>query len=219
MLTYNFKCMRTLFYTFFLWIIANVVWGQKGPPESGMPIVEGKCFAKGLVQPKSSIEYEIVNAYTGNNVDQDGVVILKIEVEERGHEWVKVKADRKCLSSNPEDCLVWCLKELPSVFKDFYHVEDTFAIREFETLVVPILWYEENGRSEWVEVLCKEDITDAFVKDLRLALYSIGYDIKHLESTVFDDHLNSILIKFQKENHLVFGQLTIETLDTLGVAY
>ena len=29
--------------------------------------------------------------------------------------WVKGKADKNCLSSNPTDCEVWCLKEIPAV--------------------------------------------------------------------------------------------------------
>ena len=31
--------------------------------------------------------------------------------------WVKKKADRNCLSANPDDCLVWCLVEVPAQFR------------------------------------------------------------------------------------------------------
>ncbi len=31
--------------------------------------------------------------------------------------WVKKKADRNCLSADPNDCLVWCLVDQPGGFK------------------------------------------------------------------------------------------------------
>ena len=31
--------------------------------------------------------------------------------------WVKGVADKNCLSSNPKDCEVWCLKEVPAVYQ------------------------------------------------------------------------------------------------------
>ena len=38
----------------------------------------------------------------------------EIEVAAASSKWVKKKADKNCLSANPEDCLVWCLVETPA---------------------------------------------------------------------------------------------------------
>jgi len=40
-----------------------------------------------------------------------------IEVKPASTKWVKKKADRNCLSADPNDCLVWCLVEVPAEFK------------------------------------------------------------------------------------------------------
>ena len=39
-----------------------------------------------------------------------------IEVKPASTKWVKRKADRNCLSADPNDCLVWCLVEVPAEF-------------------------------------------------------------------------------------------------------
>lgn len=41
----------------------------------------------------------------------------RVEVSPASTKWVKRKADRNCLSANPDDCLVWCLVEVPAEYK------------------------------------------------------------------------------------------------------
>lgn len=41
----------------------------------------------------------------------------RIQVAPATTKWVKRQADRNCLSADPEDCLVWCLIEVPAEFK------------------------------------------------------------------------------------------------------
>ena len=41
----------------------------------------------------------------------------RVEVKPASTEWVKRKADRNCISSNPDDCMVWCLVEVPAEYK------------------------------------------------------------------------------------------------------
>nr|HPQ21227.1 OmpA family protein [Saprospiraceae bacterium] len=38
----------------------------------------------------------------------------QIEVSPATQKWEKKKADKNCLSANPDDCLVWCLVEVPA---------------------------------------------------------------------------------------------------------
>lgn len=40
-----------------------------------------------------------------------------IEVTPASTKWVKKKADRNCLSADPNDCLVWCLVEVPAQYR------------------------------------------------------------------------------------------------------
>ncbi len=41
----------------------------------------------------------------------------RIEVKPANTKWIKKKADRNCLSADPEDCLVWCLVEVPAEYR------------------------------------------------------------------------------------------------------
>ncbi len=41
----------------------------------------------------------------------------RIEVKPSSTKWVKKRAERNCLSRNPDDCLVWCLIEEPAQFR------------------------------------------------------------------------------------------------------
>lgn len=41
----------------------------------------------------------------------------QIEVSPASTKWVKRKADKNCLSADPNDCLVWCLVETPASYR------------------------------------------------------------------------------------------------------
>lgn len=41
----------------------------------------------------------------------------RVEVSPASTRWVKRQADRNCLSEDPNDCLVWCLVEVPAQYK------------------------------------------------------------------------------------------------------
>ena len=41
----------------------------------------------------------------------------QIETSPASTKWVKKKADRNCLSADPNDCLVWCLVEVPAQYR------------------------------------------------------------------------------------------------------
>lgn len=44
-------------------------------------------------------------------------VTEKVMVAPASTEWKKGKADKNCLSANPEDCRVWCLVEVPATYR------------------------------------------------------------------------------------------------------
>jgi hypothetical protein len=63
--------------------------------------------------------YIIEPAYTKIEVLQPRfeIVTERIETKPASTKWVKKQADASCLSANPDDCLVWCLVELPAEYK------------------------------------------------------------------------------------------------------
>jgi len=64
---------------------------------------------KGVFSPK---EYQVVTITNDFYVSWEEVIkVPVIEKEVVTNKWVKQKADRNCLSANPNDCLVWVLVE------------------------------------------------------------------------------------------------------------
>ncbi len=63
--------------------------------------------------------------YWNEKIDQVmlGFEFELVEVEPAGSKWVKKRAERNCLSADPNDCLVWCMQETPAVY-------DTLVIQE-----------------------------------------------------------------------------------------
>ncbi len=59
---------------------------------------------------EASSRIETANAIYETQTEQ-------IETAPASTKWVKKKADKNCLSADPNDCLVWCLVETPARFK------------------------------------------------------------------------------------------------------
>ncbi len=161
--------------------------------------------------------------------------------------WVKGVADKNCLSSNPKDCEVWCLKEVPAVYqKVSKKVEKVAAVtNEVEiaavTKVVPRkklvysayetktdipatyktimkkVLVKKGGFQEWKEVLCEPKITDTKIADIQKALTREGYDAGRIDNQM-GGKTKQALIKFQQDKGLPVGNLNIETLKALGVS-
>jgi hypothetical protein len=64
-------------------------------------------------------QYEMEAASTKIEVSQPKyeTVTERVEVKPASTKWVKKKADASCLSANPDDCLVWCLVEVPAEYQ------------------------------------------------------------------------------------------------------
>jgi hypothetical protein len=160
--------------------------------------------------------------------------------------WVKGVADKNCLSANPKDCEVWCLKEVPAVYQKVTRkVEKQAAItNQVEvpavTKVVPrkkLVYssYEnkietpptyktimkkvlvaKGGYQEWKEVLCEQQITDTKVAQIQKALNREGYDAGPADNQM-GGKTKQALMKFQQDKGLPVGNLNIETLKALGI--
>jgi hypothetical protein len=161
--------------------------------------------------------------------------------------WVKGAADKNCLSANPKDCEVWCLKEVPAVYQKVSRkVEVTPAVtKQVEvaavTKIVPrkklvYAAYEnkietpptyktimkkvlvaKGGFQEWKEVLCEPQITDNKVAQIQKALAREGYDAGPADNQM-GAKTKEALIKFQQDKGLPVGNLNLETLKALGIS-
>lgn len=75
---------------------------------------EGRCIPAetGTEVRTVEIEEECTKIEVANYTWQDEE--FYIEVAAPTQKWVKRKTDENCLSSDPEDCMVWCLEEVPA---------------------------------------------------------------------------------------------------------
>ena len=198
--------------------LSKVKDGQHESTTSNEP---GKCYAKCLIPNKHESNQKQVYLYTGDNYDQEHIKYIKREISPASTQWVKKRASDNCLSTNPDDCLVWCLQEVPANFKEYFVVLDTNLVKDFGAKVRQ---FEEGDQdesefTEWKEVLCENKKTPELVESVHAELYALGYDVKDKHPKKFNKKMKRALIEFQKDNQLPRGQLDFETLELLGVSY
>jgi len=195
-------------------------WEKNSPSTQGMPSEPGKCYAKCLIPDRhENIEHEIY-LYTGDEFDQQNVQYVRKEIKPASTKWVKKKADKNCLSANPEDCLVWCLQESPAVYEEYYEVLDTNLIKDFDTKLYEVTeLVEPGGFTEWIEVICNNDLSNSVVAKIHAELYSLGYELSDKAPTKINKKMKAALTKYQKDNQLPIGQLDIHTLEALGINF
>lgn len=161
-------------------------------------------------------------------------------------QWVKGTADAGCLSANPADCQVMCLKEIPAVYKKVtrktvvtpatkeevqvpaqYKVVTKKVVDEparQEKIEIPATYKDvtrkelvsKGGYSEWREILCADKLTTAKITEIQKALKANGYDPGAIDN-VFGGKTKEALIKYQQDKGLPVGNLNLETLKSLGV--
>ena len=126
--------------------------------------------------------------------------------------WEKRKADRNCLSANPEDCLVWCLVEdsAPMIYDI---VKDTSTTTEWYPYKYIIL---EKGQTKKVQVLCKDELSKELLVALKTKLYKLGYDIKpHKNYKKLKGKFMKEFKLFQEDYELPGGKWTVEAMEFL----
>ena len=195
------------YFLFVFLLVSQISFGQQAP-EAGKPSGPG-CYSKCLIPDQYEFYTTQIFEYIGDNYNDPNIEYASIEVKEPSSKWVRKKANKNCLSINPEDCLVWCLVEYNAEYYDFYEVLDTSLTKQF--MVTEIESSElvtHGGNTEWKEVLGDYYITPQIYQDLRTALvlngYSIGDEIYDIEG--FGSKAKAAFIKFQKDNSLPVGQ-------------
>ncbi|HLP19817.1 MAG TPA: peptidoglycan-binding protein [Chitinophagales bacterium] len=246
------------------------------PPAGDYPpnAVPGKCYARCLapdqyeikeeqvIDKPSSIKIEkvpakyetvydtvIVKPATRKSVTipaQYENVVEEQVVTPATQKWVKGVADKNCLSANPKDCEVWCLKAVPAVTqKVTRRVEKVAAItneiyvpavikvvprkklvysayeNKIETpptykTVMKKVLVAKGGYQEWKEVLCETQVTDSKIASIQQALKREGYDPGPVDNQM-GGKTKEALVKFQQDKGLPVGNLNIETLKALGI--
>lgn len=167
-------------------------------------------------------------------------------VSEASKRWVKGKGDVNCLSQNPADCEVWCLTEVPAVYKTVTRkvekepattreemvpavvkvvprkklveaaVENKIEIPATYKTVMKKTLVSKGGVQEWKEVLCQQDVSDMKVKAIQTALIREGYDPGTPDNQM-GPKTKEALVKFQQDKGLPVGNLNMETLKALGI--
>jgi len=190
-----------------------------------MPSEPGKCFAKCLVQESSGFQTNFIL------IPQDSTLFTNLcdstEVDiPASQKWIKKKADKNCLSSDPNECLVWCLVETPSSTVAYFECQksdlfttaylknpDSFHIKEQIAKQVPPV---EGGFTEWREVICASDPEyENTVRKVKQQLEAKGYYVGVIDSQM-GAKTKAALVKFQRNNNLPLGNLDAETVNALN---
>lgn len=180
----------------------------------------GKCYAKCLIGNQYEYWEEAYPIYLGN--PNDNLAYLKemeLVLEGQEKKWVKRKADRNCLSADPNDCLVWCLVEVPEKIAVITIVTDTSQTNDYEWEKFEFREIvKEGGFTEWREVVCNYKVTAELNRQIHISLRDEGFNPGPINN-IIGTKTKAALVNFQKKNNLPIGNLNIETLDMLGVDY
>ncbi len=94
-----------------------------------------------------------------------------------------------------------------------------------ETITIPATYKTiekikivSGGNLEWREVICDTNSTPELISQVQSSLTSRGYSTGRVDG-VFGMSTLHAMEKFQRDNGYIVGQLTMETMDALGVAH
>jgi hypothetical protein len=159
------------------------------------------CF--GLLTSSEIILYDTLQLpiYSENKL-VSGVELRNIILVPGHTKWVKKLADKNCVSPKIEDCLVWCLENIPAESKTYFIVTDTATIKNFtyETIYIH-RGIIKAGQKIKRQVLCDHEINDALLSELRQLLENQGYEISKTKKS----KVLAALIEFQKDQKLAYG--------------
>jgi len=213
--------MKTTLVTIFCFFTL-IIFAQS--PGDLPPSKPGACYAKCLVGDEYQTSEIELRVYKGDPYD----TLIKREMKEvvlkaKRKGWEKRVADRNCLSPDPNDCLVWCLVDIPEE-KTYRMVvlgdapDSTFIIEKFSKKEL----LKKGGFTEWKEVLCQGKINQNLVRSVQTNLFEAGFlEEKYLKKkkAKFNTATKSALKEYQRQNSLPLGNLDFETLAHLGIDY
>ena len=140
----------------------------------------------------------------------------KVLLTEVVTKWVKKDANRNCLSVDPNDCLVWCLVEVPATYSNGEKI--TVSAKDVS------IEGNEKYKNGMVETICMDNITEEMFDVLTQKLIGKHYirrikdDENEVDYAIFcREQLFDALEDYQKDNHFVRGFFDIKTLKKLGI--
>ena len=111
---------------------------------------------------------------------------------------------------------------VPAVYKTIDVVKQVEPPKEKKT-IIPAVYKEvpkqvkvTDADLEWREILCETNTTQDVVRRLQKALEDKGYDPIWIDG-VYGPKTRAAVVAYQKDNDLASGQLTMQTLEHLGV--
>ncbi len=182
----------------------------------------GKCYKK-CISPKISKFKDIRYAsYTGNDehILENYIENIETETQPANTKWIKKKADRNCQSADPNDCLVWCLVEIPAEYKVVgTMLIDTTVTKEYTYETTTIQRSPSKGGTKVEMAVVCNPSTD-LINAIQNKLTSLGYDLSvDVQQYIFGDASQLALEDYQHNNELHTGGFTEETMEYLELDY
>ncbi len=180
-------------------------------------LADGKCSERLWIPDRLYYDTLQVAVYTGSEIADGGYTRQQTFVERPANiKWIKKQADRNCLSKNPEDCLVWCLVEVPEISSTLTIVTDTTQTDAFKVIEVrDVSRVEKRSTQEFKQVVCKSDPKyTQYELAVSQALHRLGYI--NDEDLLTSNYLAG-LKQFQAIHFLPEGYLDLETLAMLNI--
>lgn len=189
-------------------------WSDDLPPEE-----PGKCYTRHIIEGRTEITRDTLGPFSPEDeIPQD--ILEEVYIEPESARWVPVRDTSTFSGSSPYNKM-WCLRERP----DKIYEPEILNIGPAETMeryvvVTTSVVIEDDGLSDWVQVICKEDINEHLIRRIENALNAEGFELGISRGKFsLSRECKAALMKFQELNQFPLGHLDMETMDALGVAY
>lgn len=132
--------------------------------------------------------------------------------------WEKKKSLSNCLSDDPDDCLVWCLMELPAQYEQIRVLKSVSAIDssqwEWKRFYYPAFEKKQNLSCD---ALCNKQLTKELIMAIARVLNREDYDIE-ADHAKNDRKFRKRLKQYQKDYKLPTSkEVNLLTLVHMGI--
>ncbi|MFK7907658.1 MAG: M56 family metallopeptidase [Chitinophagales bacterium] len=183
-------------------------------PKNATP---GKCYQK--IKAEGAYVSKEYLVYTGDLANAPkGVTKMVLETTPATTKWVRKKmGGDECMCANPEDCKVWCLRDIPAKKQEVWVLKDASQSNQFERKTIKTYVLTKQGRLEWLEIPCEKQFTQQQVIQIQRVLQSRNYDAGN--NGVMDIKFFDGLTQFQQANNLPIGKVDAHIMMLLGLEY
>ncbi len=175
---------------------------------------DGKCYAECEI-PKQYPRKEFYPFFTGDTTQEKvDLQVKKVVIQNASTKWVKKRVDKNCISNDPDDCMVWCLEEIPAVETAVVAMKDTTQSKNFEMRKIEFI--DPGGYAEWRPAVCEDELTEELIMKVQSSLKEKGF-FKGRINGKLDSRSKNYLLNFQEVSRLPMGALDYETLEALNI--